>query len=47
MKKISILGISSLFLLATLFTSCTSLQNANTPKKEPGLELQPKPLLAP
>ena len=37
MKKISILGISSLFLLATLFTSCTSLQNANNTQKGAGI----------
>ncbi|HSN47154.1 MAG TPA: OmpA family protein [Flavobacterium sp.] len=37
MKKISILGISSLFLLATLFTSCESLKNANNTQKGAGI----------
>ena len=37
MKKISILGISSLFLLATLFTSCDSLKNANNTQKGAGI----------
>lgn len=37
MKKISILGISSLFLLAILFTSCSSVQNANNTQKGAGI----------
>jgi outer membrane protein OmpA-like peptidoglycan-associated protein len=37
MKKISILGISSLFLLATLFTGCSSVQNANNTQKGAGI----------
>lgn len=37
MKKISILGISSLFLLATLFTSCNSIKNANNTQKGAGI----------
>ena len=37
MKKISILGLSSLFLLATLFTSCDSLKNANNTQKGAGI----------
>jgi outer membrane protein OmpA-like peptidoglycan-associated protein len=37
MKKISILGISSLFLLATLFTSCNSVKNANNTQKGAGI----------
>lgn len=37
MKKISILGLSSLFLLATLFTSCESLKNANNTQKGAGI----------
>ena len=37
MKKISILGISSLFLFATLFTSCNSVKNANNTQKGAGI----------
>ena len=37
MKKLSILGISSLFLLATLFTSCSSVKNANNTQKGAGI----------
>lgn len=37
MKKISILGISSLFLLAALFTSCNSVKNANNTQKGAGI----------
>ena len=37
MKKISILGISSLFLLASLFTSCSSVKNANNTQKGTGI----------
>ena len=37
MKKISILGISSLFLLATLFTGCESLKNTNNTQKGAGI----------
>jgi outer membrane protein OmpA-like peptidoglycan-associated protein len=37
MKKISILGISSIFLLATLFTGCSSLQNVNNTQKGAGI----------
>ena len=37
MKKISILGISSLFLLATLFTSCNPVKNANNTQKGAGI----------
>ncbi|MBP6759867.1 MAG: OmpA family protein [Flavobacterium sp.] len=37
MKKISILGISSLFLLATLFTSCESLKNTNKTQRGAGI----------
>lgn len=37
MKKISILGISSLFLIATLFTSCESLQNTNNTQRGAGI----------
>ena len=37
MRKISILGISSLFLLASLFTSCSSVQNANNTQKGAGI----------
>ncbi len=37
MKKISIFGLSSLFLLATLFTSCESLKNANNTQKGAGI----------
>ncbi len=37
MKKITILGVSSLFLLATLFTSCNSIKNANNTQKGAGI----------
>jgi outer membrane protein OmpA-like peptidoglycan-associated protein len=37
MRKISILGISSLFLFATLFTSCSSVKNANNTQKGAGI----------
>ena len=37
MKKISILGISSLFLLASLFTSCDSVKNTNNTQKGAGI----------
>lgn len=37
MKKITILGISSLFLLATIFTSCDSVRNANNTQKGAGI----------
>lgn len=37
MKKISILTVSSIFLLATLFTGCKSLQNANNTQKGAGI----------
>ncbi|MES2574673.1 MAG: OmpA family protein [Bacteroidota bacterium] len=37
MKKITILGVSSLFLLATLFTSCDSVKNANNTQKGAGI----------
>ena len=37
MKKISIFGISSLFLLAILFTSCNSVKNANNTQKGAGI----------
>lgn len=37
MKKITILGVSSLFLLATLFTSCNSVKNANNTQKGAGI----------
>jgi outer membrane protein OmpA-like peptidoglycan-associated protein len=37
MRKISILAISSLFLLATLFTSCNSVKNANNTQKGAGI----------
>ena len=37
MKKLSILGISSMFLLATLFTGCTSVKNANNTQKGAGI----------
>ena len=37
MKKISILGISSLFLLASLFTSCESLKNTNKTQRGAGI----------
>lgn len=37
MKKISILSLSSLFLLATIFTSCESLKNANNTQKGAGI----------
>ena len=37
MKKLSILGISSIFLLATLFTGCESLKNANNTQKGAGI----------
>ncbi len=37
MKKLSILGISSMFLLATLFTGCNSVKNANNTQKGAGI----------
>lgn len=37
MKKLSILGISSLFLLASLFTSCESLKNTNKTQRGAGI----------
>ena len=37
MKKISILGICSLFLLATLFTGCEATKNANNTQKGAGI----------
>lgn len=37
MKKISILGISTLFLLTALFTSCESVKNANNTQKGAGI----------
>jgi outer membrane protein OmpA-like peptidoglycan-associated protein len=37
MKKISILGISSLLLLASLFTSCESLKNTNKTQRGAGI----------
>ncbi|HEY6142301.1 MAG TPA: OmpA family protein [Flavobacterium sp.] len=37
MKKISILAISSLFLIAILFTSCESLQNTNNTQRGAGI----------
>jgi len=37
MKKLSILGISSIFLLATLFASCSSVKNANNTQKGAGI----------
>jgi outer membrane protein OmpA-like peptidoglycan-associated protein len=37
MKKISILGISSMFLLASLFTSCESLKNTNKTQRGAGI----------
>ncbi len=37
MKKISILGISSMFLLATLFAGCNSVKNANNTQKGAGI----------
>ena len=37
MKKLSILGISSLFLLLTLFTNCSSVKNANNTQKGAGI----------
>jgi outer membrane protein OmpA-like peptidoglycan-associated protein len=37
MRKISIVGISSLFLLATLFTSCSSVKNSNNTQKGAGI----------
>ena len=37
MKKISILGICSLFLLATIFTSCEATKNANNTQKGAGI----------
>ena len=37
MRKISILGISSVFLLAILFTSCNSIKNANNTQKGAGI----------
>jgi len=37
MRKISILGISSLFLLTSLFTSCDSMKNANNTQKGAGI----------
>jgi outer membrane protein OmpA-like peptidoglycan-associated protein len=37
MKKISILGISSIFLLATLFAGCDAVKNANNTQKGAGI----------
>lgn len=37
MRKISILGVSSLLLLATLFTNCNSVKNANNTQKGAGI----------
>lgn len=37
MKKLSILGISTLFILATLFTSCESLKNTNKTQRGAGI----------
>ena len=37
MKKVSILGICSLFLLATIFTSCEATKNANNTQKGAGI----------
>jgi outer membrane protein OmpA-like peptidoglycan-associated protein len=37
MKKLSILGISSMFLLVTLFTGCNSVKNANNTQKGAGI----------
>ncbi|MDD5152184.1 MAG: OmpA family protein [Flavobacterium sp.] len=37
MKKIAILGISSLFLLTSVFTSCDSVKNANNTQKGAGI----------
>ncbi|WP_310558390.1 OmpA family protein [Flavobacterium sp.] len=37
MKKISILGISSMFLVATLFAGCNSVKNANNTQKGAGI----------
>lgn len=37
MKKISIFGLSSVFLLATLFTSCNAVKNANNTQKGAGI----------
>lgn len=37
MRKLSILGISSMFLLATLFTNCDSMNNANNTQKGAGI----------
>ena len=37
MKKLSILGISSIFLLATLFIGCNSVKNANNTQKGAGI----------
>ena len=37
MKKISILGLSSLFLLSILFTGCDSVKNANNTQKGAGI----------
>lgn len=37
MKKISILGISSIFLLTSLFTSCESLKNTNKTQRGAGI----------
>lgn len=37
MKKITILGISSLFLLASLFAGCSSVKNANNTQKGAGI----------
>lgn len=37
MKKLSILGICSMFLLATLFTGCNSVKNANNTQKGAGI----------
>jgi outer membrane protein OmpA-like peptidoglycan-associated protein len=37
MKKLSILGISSMFLLTSLFTGCNSVKNANNTQKGAGI----------
>lgn len=37
MKKLSLLGISTIFLLATLFTGCSSVKNANNTQKGAGI----------
>lgn len=37
MKKVSILGISSMFLLAIVFAGCSSVKNANNTQKGAGI----------